>query len=323
MGNVTIADLPVAGTLLGTELAPLSQAGTTASATLTVLLQYFNTGKLFNAVSSKSAAYTTVTADIGRMIDFTTAGVDLTLDAAVGGVFAVKNSAASGDLTLKSSVTIDGVAGATGVILKPTESCFVVYTGSVFLTFGRTNAPNWNMQVFTSSGTYSKPAGLKRIKVTVVGGGGGSGGAGSGPGAFGNGGGGGGAAVKLIEEASLASGETVTVGAGGAATAAGGTSSFGAFCSATGGAGGTDSGAVSSAGGVGSGGDLNANGGSGIARFGGASILGGSVPPPADNTNGVAGKAYGGGSSGPYSGTGVVLTGAAGAAGIVIVEEFT
>src|SRR5690606_24482496 len=38
-----------------------------------------------------------------------------------------------------------------------------------------TNGQLQDMQVFTSNGPWNKPAGLKRVKVTVVGGGGGGG----------------------------------------------------------------------------------------------------------------------------------------------------
>src|SRR5512139_2199883 len=61
---------------------------------------------------------------------------------------------------------------------------------------------NNNIVVFTASGTYTKPAGLRRVKVTVIGGGGGGGG-GGGTARGGAGGGGGGAAIKIIEAAAL------------------------------------------------------------------------------------------------------------------------
>lgn len=181
------------------------------------------------------------------------------------------------------------------------------------------------VQVFTASGTYTKPAGLKRVKVTVVGGGGNGGGASANN--AGGGGGGGGASIKVIEATALGATETVTVGG------AAGTSSFGAHCSATGGA--SAAAGAGAAGGIGSGGNTNIGGGGGgggglkdsaltypsPGGSGGSSIFGGGGHGTGDGTtatNGQAGRAYGGGGSG----AGGTTTGGSGSAGIVIVEEF-
>ena len=74
-------------------------------------------------------------------------------------------------------------------------------------------APPHTLTTYTSSGTYTKPAGLVYIRVTVTGGGGGGGAAAGG--ATGFGGGGGGTAIGLIPAANLAATEAYTVGAGG------------------------------------------------------------------------------------------------------------
>ncbi len=69
-----------------------------------------------------------------------------------------------------------------------------------------------NLQVFSANGTFTVPAGVTRVKVTVVGGGGGGGNilyAGS------NGGGGGGGAVKIVSGLTPGGTVSVTVGAGG------------------------------------------------------------------------------------------------------------
>jgi hypothetical protein len=137
-----------------------------------------------------------------------------------------------------------------------------------------------NKEIFTSSGTFTVPAGVTSIKVIVVGGGA------SGTAQRNNlrrqctaGGGGGGTAIKWIT--GLTAGDTVavTIGAGGTGTTSspyygnGGTSSFGSYCSATGGQGrvnndgNNESGYTSSSfggiGGTATGGDFNIAGGKG------------------------------------------------------------
>lgn len=124
-----------------------------------------------------------------------------------------------------------------------------------------TTLPGSQGQVFTSSGTFTVPAGVTAIKVTVAGGGG-NGGAANGNISAAGGGGGGGLAVKFIT--GLTPGATITATVGAAA----GTSSFGAYCSATGGATAatvSTSNAVGAggAGGTATGGDINLSGGDG------------------------------------------------------------
>jgi len=194
-----------------------------------------------------------------------------------------------------------------------------------------------DVQVYTSNDTWTKPTGLTRALVRVIGGGGGAGGA-NGTGSTSSGGGGGGGSEKLIAAASLGATEVVTVGAGAVAGGsgggngqAGGTSSFGAHLSATGGAAGQGatggSLAIAVAGGVGSGGAVSWNGGSssfgdtgGYGGSGGASALGGGGVGKLDATGG-AGAAYGGGGGGSRANASN-QAGGSGAGGIVIVHEY-
>jgi len=201
-----------------------------------------------------------------------------------------------------------------------------------------TVTPIPSMQVFTSSGTFTVPAGVTKLKVTVVGGGASGYGASGVNAAFMGGRAGGGAGGAAIKTITVTPGDAiaVTIGAGGASgssSSAGGTSSFGAHCSATGG--GAASTFTGGVGGTGSSGDLNLGGGAGGAGSyhaagdgtsgntggtGGNSIFGGGGLAKT-NTTGGTGNAYGagggGGSSDHNTGT---FNGGAGASGVVIVE---
>jgi hypothetical protein len=200
---------------------------------------------------------------------------------------------------------------------------------------------NGTTTVFTTSGTWTKPATVKRVKVTVVGGGG----SGSRSTGSATGGSGGGCAIKWINAASISGNVTVTVGTGGAATSstanssqagsAGNTSSFGSFCSATGGQAGATSISLSNCiGGVGSGGDINLTGGeakvsgSTAAKSGGDSFFGEgglSNMETANGTTALSGFGFGSGGGAVGVNTGLInitTTSGAGANGIVIVEEY-
>lgn len=137
------------------------------------------------------------------------------------------------------------------------------------------------IRVFTANGTWTKPSGITKILVKVVGGGG----SGSG---VGENGAAGGYSEKLIDVASITS-VNVTIGAGSTASTyyantagAGSASSFGSFISCSGGNGGNQShqhcGGLP---GLGTGGDFNMYGGGGNGHMywsgppGGSSYWGG------------------------------------------------
>lgn len=228
----------------------------------------------------------------------------------------------------------------TGILINATAN-----------TISSTGGGNYVMQAYTNttpgSTTWTKPANLVSIKVTVVAGGGG---ASSGT----RGGGGGGAAISYIPAPSIPGPVAVTVGAGGVSpTFTGGTSSFGAFLSATGGGtsgGGTGSNGTYNIGGQTGGsktdstGTIDASptpsptnpaitfritasgdGGNSLLGFGGkgggGAIKGDRFNPtvPATPVLGADGLNYGGGAA---AGAGSPIPNYTGGQGIVTVEEF-
>jgi hypothetical protein len=161
-----------------------------------------------------------------------------------------------------------------------------------------------NVQVFTSTGTFTVPTSVTALKVTVIGGGG-AGEKVTATNKKARGGGAGGCAIEWLTSLTPGASIAVTIGAGGTAggdaTAGdGGTSSFASYCSATGGQGGdTNSNGPSSGnqeightGGAGSGGTFNFDGG-----YGGVNVrintgyFGGNGGYPYPMSNHIAGAA--------------------------------
>jgi hypothetical protein len=223
--------------------------------------------------------------------------------------------------------------GGTGLSAVGTAGNLLTSNGTAWVSSApAATSPIPTIQAFTSSGTFTVPAGVTKVKVTVVGGG--AGGRTATNSTSQGGGGSGGASIKVITGLTPAGTVAVTVGTGGAANTDGVTSSFGAYCSATGGSspafGGPGQGG---AGGTATGGDINFTGGagcggngvngtvSGTAGNGGSSIFGGAgLGAPSTNSANTAGAGAPGTGGGGGGGCGGPGTGGAGGSGIVIVE---
>lgn len=189
-------------------------------------------------------------------------------------------------------------------------------------------------QVFTSSGTFSVPAGVTDVVVEVWGGGGGGAGPNTSSVMANGGGGAGGYAMKRVTGLIPGGTVAVTVGAGGTAQSGvnvagnnGGSSSFGAHCSATGGVGGIAGTWPNqdAPGGAGSGGDINLSGGVGTSDFNSSKGgIGGSAPRGGQGGWGGWGSASGGSGGLPGGGGGGAdnagSSGGAGGGGMVYVR---
>jgi hypothetical protein len=236
----------------------------------------------------------------------------------------------TGTLDLRTGTGAGTTAIGIDASQNVTLAANLVVTGTATIG-GQPAGGNYALNAYTSPATWSKPAGLKAVKVTVVGQGG-AGGATTISTNGGGGGGGGGTAIDYIPAPSIPGPVAVTAGPG--------TNSFGAFCSATAGGAGVG-GTVQNAGGsggVGSGGQVNIGGGggaaggtylvpaaptpnaTGLSGAGGASSLGGGGAARGSAGVGNPGRDFGGGGSGAIAGP--ANAGGTGAPGVVIVEEF-
>jgi hypothetical protein len=193
-----------------------------------------------------------------------------------------------------------------------------------------------SMQVFTTSGTWTKPDGITKILVRGVGGGGGGGGSRSGYNEQSGGGAAGGYFEKLIDVTAVSS-VSVTIGSGGGSAAntagtAGGDTIFAGYATGFGGAGGKIGYSGTSVGGNATGGDVNVKGQDGSLGAnpdntnggqGGSSLLGmgGPMRNRSLSNDGIAGTGYGAGGSGG-SGGGGGQAGGTGSGGIIMVMEY-
>lgn len=238
-----------------------------------------------------------------------------------------------------SGVTTPAVSATGNVSASSMTDTGPLSVGPQGITFGDSTVQTTAggvapvMNVYTSPGTWTKPATVKAIKVTVIGGGGNGGPVGpSGISVVASGGGGGGTAINVYSAPAIPGPQPYTVGT------ATNSSSFGVapavVITATGGVSAGNNFAIAGAGGSASNAQLNIGGQPGnmysttplnVSGSGGSTFMGGGGAPvnQTPNTNGNAGVGYGSGGSGAGKNQpGGAYSGGAGATGVVIVEEF-
>jgi len=364
-------DVQISTTTAGTGVTSknkLTLQGITGNANPNGLIQFVTVdngesgkrwGMYTNAVST--ADFILGYAASGTFASVFEAQTDLSVD--FKGAVNIAGAAGLASLTLTTDLSVaNGGTGAStfaadgvlyGAGTGAVAATAVGTDGHVLTSNGSGSAPAFaavvggivSTQVFTSSGTWTRPSGIRTVLVKVVGGGGGGGGVSDTSGVFASGGGGsGGYAYELIDVSSTSS-ATVTIGAGGAGGAAGNnagatgaTSSFAALVTATGGVGGGTGGTTAGvpglggAGGTGAGGDYNGTGFPGHTaeisashpRGGTGGGEGGGVAANSYTSAGVAAVANtgGGGSGGQDQGT-TERAGGAGGSGHLIVWEYS
>lgn len=188
-----------------------------------------------------------------------------------------------------------------------TKALFFNFRGATVASGSSATAAD--LQVFTASGTWTKPSGTpKLVQVYLTGAGGGGGGGGTSTAATqrpGGGGGGGGSGRRMTFLASdLGSTETVTIGAGGTGGAsvsngtAGGSTTFGAHLTGYGGGFGSGVTGTSTSGGGGGAGMIGAGGNAGVDTGGSNGLTMATVASTnADFAGGQGGNLANGGSS--------------------------
>lgn len=225
---------------------------------------------------------------------------------------ATNGAAVSSDNTGTLQIKTGSGAGTTAISIDASQAVTmpgpVAIPGNLVVT-GTITSPSigggYILNQYVAPATWTKPTGLKSVKVTIVGAGG-TASASAGTSAGGGGGGAGGTAIYYASAPSIPGPVAVTAGPG--------TNSFGALASATAGSSGgpatPSSAGAGGAGGSGSGGTVNVTGGTGTPGL-----------SPFTGTNNGRGGASSMGGPGAYGSGGNASSGA-GTAGIVIVEEF-
>ena len=236
---------------------------------------------------------------------------------------------------MSSEIKANKISPATGTDFQFGDSgdTFTIPSGVTLTNNGSSSGFDSGLasvQIFTSSGTWTKPSGITKVMVEVQGAGGG----GDNEVNYRRSGAAGGYVRKLIDVTSISS-ATITVGSGGSSVSSvgatkysGGDSIWSDGTNTLTSGGGQANGTSSSIGGTATGGDINIVGQSGESNpysGGGNSILGLGATSAISNTrpspDGVTPTGYGAG-GGSGAGSGSSMVGGPGGDGIVIVTEY-
>jgi hypothetical protein len=259
---VKVNSAPISLTTDVTGILPAANGGTGLSAPGTVGNILTSTGSAWVSSPASGGGSGTVTSVSGTG---TVNGISLSGSVTTSGSLTLGGTLSGVSLTSQVSGTLPVANGGTGTTTPNlVQGTNVTITGTWPNQTINSSGGASNFQTFTTSGTWTKPAGYAATSRVLIEcwGGGGSGCANT---TAGVGGGGGGAYnYRWVALSSLGSTETVTIGAGGTGVAvattgsnAGGTTSFGSVTYAYGGGGGA-SGNYSVAYGGGGGGQTSA-----------------------------------------------------------------
>jgi hypothetical protein len=220
--NVT-GTLPIANGGTGSASTTFVNAATNVTGTLPIA----NGGTGSTSTTFVNAATNvTGTLPIANGGTGTTSTTFTNLTTNVTGTLPVANGG-TGAATLTSNNVLLGAGTSAVTFVAPGSTGNVLTSNGSTWTSAAAGGGQIQTQLFSSPGTWTKPASCTQVMVTVVGGGGGGGS----PGPTGSSGG---YAIAMVPVSAPVS---ITIGAGGGASTPGGTSSFGPAVSATGGAG--------------------------------------------------------------------------------------
>jgi hypothetical protein len=164
------AELATALDAINTLITHLGTSSITSGSTvltpgngLAVLSSALGIGLSFTA---KTANYTALTSDRAKVINFTTAGVDLDFTAAAtlgdGWWCIARNSAASGDVSLDPNSTESINGSSTSVALRPGDMALVTCNGTaLFALIMRAPATQTEMEAATNATAMVTPASVQ------------------------------------------------------------------------------------------------------------------------------------------------------------------